>query len=308
MIPVHHIARPMSRLALAPVARHVYPAARRTFFTVVNQAEIAYREFLGGNRIRLEPGLRMNLPFLHTIHRVDTRESMIDVPVLQAYTRDNVPVKISGTLFFKAHDAEKACYGVTDYTAAVSAAGESTLRAVVGRFEFDDIIGDRNRLNEELVRVLGDSLKEWGTVCTRCEVQHFGPQDHQVAAQLQKQLEAERRRRENELDTQAAVRTAEGAKQEAVLRSEGELIAAQNRSKALQYEMNVHATALAEQVAAIGKVTGCSETAVRLLLEHKRLQHLAEISKRDNRVYFLSPEGAYPSAAPPVADLIREGK
>jgi len=109
---------------------------RRTF-TVVHQAEVAYREMLGSNRVRLEPGLRLNVPILHSIRRVDMREAMIKVPDLAAYTKDNVPVTVSGTLFYKPTDAEKACYEVTHYNTAVAAVGESSFRAVVGRFEFD---------------------------------------------------------------------------------------------------------------------------------------------------------------------------
>lgn len=219
--------------------------------------------------------------------------------------QDNVPVAVSGTLFYKPFDAERCCYGVTDFKAGVAAAGESTLRAVVGRFEFDHIIGDRNALNEELVRVLGDSLREWGVACTRCEVQHFGPQNKQVAAQLERQMEAERKRRENELETQAAIRTAEGRKRAAELESEGELTAARNRADAVKYAMDVQAGALADQVQRIGAATGGTDAAVRLLLEMKRLEHLAEIAKRDNKVYFIEPAGAFPAAAPAVADLIK---
>lgn len=277
---------------------------RRCFITVVHQAEVAYRELLGSNRVRLEPGLRLDLPILHSIRRIDMRENMIKTPDLAAYTKDNVPVTVSGTLFYRPVDAEKACYEVTNYKNAVAAVGESSFRATVGRFDFDQVIANRNALNKELVSVIGNTLDKWGVTCSRCEVQHFGPQNKEVAAQLEKQMEAERRRRENELNTQAAIRTAEGHKANAILESEGELTAARNRADALKYTMETEAKALADQIEQIAKVTGSPTSAQATLLELKRLEHLREIARGQNRIYFMDPKGALPAAAVPITDLL----
>jgi hypothetical protein len=70
------------------------PVLARGFFAVINQGEIAYREFLGRNRIRLEPGLRLRLPILHNLLRVDFRERGIEVEEIIGYTKDNVPVRV----------------------------------------------------------------------------------------------------------------------------------------------------------------------------------------------------------------------
>ena len=297
----------------------------RGFVTVIHQAEIAYRELLGGNRVKLEPGLRLDLPILHSIKRIDMREGMVPIPNLHAYTKDNVPVLVNGTLFYKPVDAEKACYEVSDYKDAIAKTGESCFRAVVGNFEFDQIIAQRNELNNELMRVIGKSVARWGMECGRCEVQHFGPQNTSVAQQLEKQMEAERRRRENELDTQARIRTAEGAKAQAVLVSEGELVAAKNRSEgakiettlksegelaaaknradAAKYQMDMEAKALADQVAILTKVTKNEEMAINLLLERKRLEHLQAMAQKDNRIYFVDPEGSLPKAIPLIDSM-----
>jgi regulator of protease activity HflC (stomatin/prohibitin superfamily) len=73
---------------------------RKNFITVVRQAEVAYREFLGSNRVKLEPGIHLNMPIIHSINRVDLRETGINVKELYGYTKDNVPVKISANIFF----------------------------------------------------------------------------------------------------------------------------------------------------------------------------------------------------------------
>ncbi len=273
----------------------------RSFFTVINQAEIAYREMLGTNRVRLEPGIRLNIPIIHNVKRIDMRENIVEVPSLNAYTKDNVPVNVTGTLFYKAIDAEKACYAVRNYKSAVAAVGESCFRVVVGRFEFDEIIAHRNQLNAEMINILGNSLNDWGIMCSRCEIQHVGPQTKTIAHQLEKQMEAERRRRENELDTLAKIKTAEGNKQTAILESEGKFISEKNIADAAFYKMNKETESLATQVQNLTSVSGDAEKAMKLLLEYKRLEHLCEISKKDNRVYFLSPESAYPV---PSTDLI----
>lgn len=282
----------------------MFTTPKRTFITVVHQAEIAYREFLGANRVRLEPGLRLNLPVLHQMKRIDMREQMHSIPQLAAYTKDNVPVTVTGTLFYKAIDAEKASYEVTNYHASVAAVGESCFRATVGRFEFDQIIAHRNELNAELVKVIGSSLDKWGIVCSRCEVQHVGPQNKDVAHQLEKQMEAERRRRENELDTQAHIRTAEGVKQQKILESEGALEAANNQTNALKYQLETEANALAEQIKAIAVVTGDSTKAADFLIEMKRLEHLKKIAEGQNRVYFVDPKGSFPTTVP-VVDQVK---
>lgn len=274
---------------------------KRNFITVVHQAEIAYREFLGANRVRLEPGLRLNLPVLHQLKRVDMREQIHSIPQLAAYTKDNVPVNVTGTLFYKATNPEKASYEVQNYHKSVAAVGESCFRATIGRFEFDQIIAHRNELNAELLNVIGTSLDKWGISCSRCEVQHVGPQNKDVAHQLEKQMEAERRRRENELDTQAHIRTAEGVKQQKILESEGALDAAKNETKALKYQLEIEATALAEQITKIAESTsGNQEMACNFLLEMKRLEHLKKIAEGQNRIYFIDPKSNFPTLIPTI--------
>lgn len=294
----------MTTVAYSEISVDMVP--KRTFVTVVKQAEIAYREFLGASRVRLDPGLRLNVPILHQMKRIDMRETMIPIPQLSAYTKDNVPVSVTGSLFYRPVDAEKACYEVGDYSNSVAAVGESSFRAVVGRFEFDEIIAQRNELNAELMKVIGSTLDKWGISCSRCEVQHVGPQNKDVATQLEKQMEAERRRRENELDTQAHIRTAEGVKSQTILESEGALEAAKNRTNAMKYQMDMEAKAIADQISAIAEKTGGDpKTAAQVLLELKRLEHLKKVAEGANRIYFVDPKGAFPTTIP-VLEAVKE--
>lgn len=279
---------------------------KRNFITVINQAEIAYREFLGQNRVRLEPGLRVNLPILHNLYRVSLKENLVELNDQDAYTKDNVPVTVSGSVFFKVVDAEKVCFTIKDPIASVKSVGESSFRAVIGRFDYDEIIANRNDINHEMLTILGKTTLEWGINTTRLEIQNFGPQNKEVAKQLEKQMQAERSRRENELQTQTDIRSAEGAKQIAVLNSEGQLIAAKNKAEALKYELSATSDGLSEQINSLStKFNGDTNKAAQYLLEMKRLEHLEKLASTDNKVYFIPAENMFPSAKI-IADLFTD--
>jgi regulator of protease activity HflC (stomatin/prohibitin superfamily) len=278
----------------------------RNFITVINQAEVAYREFLGKNRVQLNPGLRINIPILHTINRVSLKEHFVNLDKQSAYTKDNVPVTVSGTVFYKITDPEKVCFSISKPVTAVKNVGESSFRAVIGKFDYDEIISNRNDINNEMLSTLGKTTLDWGINTTRLEIQDFGPQNKDVAQQLEKQMQAERSRRENELQTQADIRTAEGAKQIAILNSEGLLISAKNRSDALKYELTATSSGLGEQIECLAKIFGGDyKQASNYLLEMKRLDHLEKMAQTDNKVYFMNDSSMFPKTKI-ICDLVNE--
>ncbi len=281
---------------------------KRNFITVINQAEVAYREFLGKNRVRLNPGLRINLPIFHNLYRVSLKEQFVNLDNQAAYTKDNVPVVVSGTVFYKVTDAEKVCFTIGHPIGAVKSVGESSFRSIVGRFTYDEIIADRNNINTEMLKVLGKTTLDWGIDTTRLEIQNFGPQNNEVARQLERQMQAERARRENDLQAQADIRSAEGAKQIAILNSEGLLIAAKNKSDAMKYELSATSSGLAEQIESLAKqFNGDTEKASEYLLEMKRLDHLEKLATTNNKVYFMQDSGMFPKAKV-ISDLFTESK
>ena len=269
---------------------------RRSFITIVNQAEIAYRQFLGMNRVRLEPGIRVCLPFLHEIARVDMRERCIKIDQMNGFTSDNVPVAVSGALFFKVNDAEKACFGVNDYETAVTNVGESASRSVIGKFPYDRIISQRTEINVELVKTIENSIDQWGVVCTRFEITDFGPQNKEVAHHLEKQMEAERRRRENELNTQASIRTAEGVRDATKLEADAHFYKVKLEADSDAYALDQQANALARQIETIKKTVNADDTrALDFILEMERQKNLNAIAQNNkSAVYFVDPRNMYP--------------
>lgn len=273
----------------------------RNLFTIVNQQEVSFREFLGGNRIKLEPGIHLRLPFFHTIKSVDMREIRQPIDRIVAYTNDNVPVLASGSLFYKIYDAHKACYEVQSYYDAIYSVGISAMRAVIGQFEYDEIVRERVAINKSLNKNIGTSIDKWGIECTNFEVSNFEPQNQEIARQLELQMEAERKRRENELNTLAIIRSAEGTKQKNILVSEGELIKKQNEANALKYTVEIETSILSQQIQEIAKqFNGNTKYAAEFLLEKERLKHLQQLSQTDNKVYFVDPVKTLPSVTPLV--------
>jgi regulator of protease activity HflC (stomatin/prohibitin superfamily) len=281
---------------------------KRNFIVVIDQATIAYRQFLGSNRVRLEPGLRLNIPIIHDLRKVDMREGRTDVSKLLACTKDNILVHVTGTLFYKVNDAEKACFGVQDYLESVTKVGTSTIRSVLGRFDYDRINSDRNTINVELVQTVGNSIKEWGVECTRFEIQSCYPESAQVAKQLELQMEAERLKRKNELDTEAHIRTAEGQKRSVVLASEGHLESRKNQAEgdfiiekrkadAAKYAMQANTEALARQIQELGRIIGSPGLASQFLIEQQKLKHLQVLAEsKGNNTYFFPENGLIPTA------------
>ena len=178
--------------------------------------------------VQLKPGLRLSIPIIHHVRKIDIREDGMTVERIDAYTKDNVPVALSAVLFYQVKNAYKACFDVTDYHASIRSVGTSSLRSIVGQFEYDQIIGDRNKINQEWLLVVGNSIEHWGVQTTKAEIQAFGPLDASVAKTLEKQMDAERDRRQQELNTRAKINISEGEKQSTILHSEGQLIAARN--------------------------------------------------------------------------------
>lgn len=270
---------------------------KRTFFTIINQAEVAYRQFLGLNRTKLEPGIRINIPIIHKIERVDMRERCMNVAKLNAFTSDNVPVSVAGSLFFKVNEAEKALFSVSNYEYGVSSIGESSARAVIGKFTYDKIISQRSDINMEMVKTIGKSLDNWGISCNRFEITNFEPQNREVARHLEKQMEAERARRENELNTQAKIRTSEGDRDATKLQSDAHFYKVKLEADSRAYSLEQESNALAKQISILKKSAPSvpDSKIMDFLLELQRQQNLNAIAMNNkNAVYFVDPRNMFP--------------
>ncbi|KAH6905486.1 stomatin family protein [Coprinopsis sp. MPI-PUGE-AT-0042] len=286
--------------------------ARRNFITMIEQGHEGWRLTFGKSPMKVTPGLNIAIPIVHTVMHVDMRETSINIPNLPGYTSDNVPVTCSGSLFYRVTDSYKSCFAVSDVGENVKNTGTSAVRSVLGSFTYDQVIADRNELNKRMNQVIGDSIANWGVECTRFEIQNFQPANREVERQLELQMEAERNRRKQILDTQAQINVAEGQKQRMILESEGLLQAKSNEAdasyktvfreaEARKQQALMEASALATQVNEIARALSNSETvteedrrrALAALIEIKRLEQLKAIAaSQSNSTYFFGDKAS----------------
>lgn len=159
------------------------------------------------------PGLIILIPGLEKMFRIDLRTVTMDVPSQDIITRDNVTIKVNGVLYFRVNNPERAVIAVEDYYNATSQIAQTTLRSVIGQFELDDILANRDMINTRLQSILDEQTEPWGVKISAVEVKAIDlPIEMQRA--MAKQAQAERDKRAK------------------IISAEGELMASQKLSEA----------------------------------------------------------------------------
>ena len=160
------------------------------------------------------PGLVFLVPLIDKMVKVSLQTVAMDVPPQDVITRDNVSIKVNAVIYFRVVDPEKAIVAVQDYLYATSQIAQTTLRSVLGQVELDDLLSARDKINQQLQRIIDEHTDPWGIKVTTVEVKHIDlPQDMQRA--MAKQAEAERERRAKVINAegefQAAAKLSEAA-------------------------------------------------------------------------------------------------
>jgi regulator of protease activity HflC (stomatin/prohibitin superfamily) len=160
------------------------------------------------------PGLVFLVPIADRMVRVTLRTITHAIPPQDVITRDNVPARVDAVAYFRVVDADASVVDIEDYLRATSEIAKTTLRSVLGKAELDSLLSDRERLNEDLQRIIDEQTEPWGIKVVTVEIKDVGiPQDMQRA--MARQAEAERDRRAKvinaEAEFQAAARIAEAA-------------------------------------------------------------------------------------------------
>ena len=161
------------------------------------------------------PGLILLIPIVDRMVKVSLRVVTMDVPAQDVITRDNVTVKVNAVVYFRVIDASKAIVAVEDFLFATSMISQTTLRSVLGQAELDDLLSNREKINQELQKIIDAQTEPWGIKVSVVEVKNVDlPQEMQRA--IAKQAEAERERRAKvihaEGELQASYKLAEAAK------------------------------------------------------------------------------------------------
>lgn len=181
----------------------------------VNQYENGVKFTLGKFSGIMQPGWSIVLPIFQSYQKIDMRVKAVDVPDQEAITRDNISVRVNAVIYYKVRSAEKAFLAVENFYYAISQLAQTTMRNAVGQVELDELLSQRDKVSENIRLIIDKASDPWGISVDNVELKDITLPE-EMKRVIGKQAEAEREKR--------AV----------IIKAEGEIIAADNISKAAQ--------------------------------------------------------------------------
>ena len=202
---------------------------------IVPQTRAYVIEFLGKYSRTMTAGINFKIPLLDRIVKVvNLKEQVGDFDPQPVITKDNVTMMIDAIVYFKVSDPKLFAYGVERPLDALEMLTATTLRNIVGGLDLDDTLTSREKINGEMLTILDEATDPWGIKVTRVEIKNIQP-PRDIQDAMEKQMRAERERRQTLLEAQAhkesAVLRAQGDKEAAILNAEAERDAAIARAK-----------------------------------------------------------------------------
>lgn len=241
---------------------------------LVQQAEAIIIERLGRYHRTLDAGLHVIMPFMDSprsalwtfvfpteqgkyqrfttkLRRIDLREAVYDFPKQNVITKDNVTLEINALLYYQITDPRAAMYEVSDLPQAIEKLTQTTLRNIIGSMDLDETLVSRDTVNHKLRLILDEATDKWGVKVNRVELQEVNP-PHDIRHAMEKQMRAERERRETILlaegEKRSAILRAEGQQESNILRAKGEaealLIAADSEARSRLMKTEAEAQAI----------------------------------------------------------------
>jgi regulator of protease activity HflC (stomatin/prohibitin superfamily) len=157
------------------------------------------------------PGLILLVPVIDRMVRVDLRTVTLNIPPQEVITRDNVPARVNAVAYFRVIDPNNAIVEVENFLLATSQIAQTTLRSVLGKADLDQLLAERERLNEDLQKIIDEQTEPWGIKVTTVEIK-----DVEIPEQMQRaiarQAEAERERRAKIINSEGEYQAAEKLK------------------------------------------------------------------------------------------------
>ena len=193
--------------------------------------------FLLGRFQRVKgPGLIIVIPFIQQMVKVDLRLVVMDVPSQDVISRDNVSVKVNAVVYFRVIDPERAIIQVEHYLDATSQLAQTTLRSVLGQHELDEMLAERDKLNNDVRQILDQQTDAWGIKVANVEIKHVDLDESMIRA-IARQAEAERSRRAKVIHAEGEMQAAEK------LREAASILAEQPQAIQLRYMETLTAVA-----------------------------------------------------------------
>jgi regulator of protease activity HflC (stomatin/prohibitin superfamily) len=255
---------------------------------VVPQQQAWVVERLGKFNDTLGAGLHILWPFVDTVrYKHSLKEIALDVPEQVCITKDNVQVAVDGVLYFKILNPERASYGISDYTYAISQLAQTNLRSEIGKIDLDRTFEERTNINSQVVQEVDKASESWGVKVLRYEIKNITPPKDVLNA-MEKQMRAEREKRavilQSEGERDAAINTAEGHKQQTIKNSEAKRQSQINEAEGQATAIQAIATATAEGIRLVAetiKMPGGFE-AMQLRLAEQYVKEFGNLAKSGN--------------------------
>ena len=179
----------------------------------INQYEKGVKFTLGKYVGIMEPGWRLIWPVFQSYVKIDLRVKAVDVPNQEAITKDNISVGVNAVIYYKVQDANKAVLEVENFYYAISQLAQTTMRNAVGQVDLDDLLSQRDRVSENIRKIIDDASDPWGIKVSNVELKDIVLPE-EMKRVIGKQAEAEREKRAM------------------IIKAEGEVVAADNMAKA----------------------------------------------------------------------------
>ena len=241
----------------------------------------------------LKPGLNLIVPFIDRIGaKMNMMEQVLNVPSQEVITKDNATVTVDGVAFYQVMDAAKSSYEVNNLEVALLNLTMTNIRTVMGSMDLDELLSNRDAINDRLLHVVDAAAAAWGIKTTRIEIKDINPPRDLVDA-MARQMKAEREKRAQILEAeglrQSEILRADGQKQAQILEAEGEKEAAFRQAEARERlaEAEAEATRMLSNALSEGDVQ-----AINYFVAEKYVGALGELAKAPNQKVFMLPVDA----------------